>query len=760
MKQRKLIGWMAGIPALVIALILIIIFHEPGRDGITRAMAAKSVALAVLSEEDIKAWQQEYGASYYPAASLKQWYIPYMDYLYAHEYLSEDSTPADEQTAEGKLTYGEAYQIALGFSPELAASIRMTRKNREQPYPEESWWLFYDALLKQADPEGAVTRTTLLIYATAANTAENTPEWTAYTNLGTIRFHGLAVDSYIDHELEVYLRGSELIHIIKDRGSEVVYKNVWITDGDEDSLTMFIGDIEREIRFRKKSKKTSEVIYNLADIYLKDGEITRVSLKKERLTARVLSVSETGIELEGYGVVPLDAEYKVIKIYGELKRQQLKDIMVGYSMQEFVVAGGKICAVLTVRPFEADKIRVLIMNEDFKGANHEAVTISSAGRITVTQGEQRQELAAGEEFNLNKGDDRINNGRIILEPESGYELAFTSIKRSGRTPYYGGRLECVGTEDGIVVINELYLEDYLKKVVPSEMPPEYEKEALKAQAVCARTYAYIQMQGNNYSQFGAHVDDSTNFQVYNNVDTDIRTEAAVLETYGKLLLYDGNPIPAYYFSTSCGTTTDTAIWGSDPEKTPYLKSIGLQPGKKALKLNSEEAFSAFIKNKDYSSYDSAYLLYRWQVTTTDSILTDNIGGVGKVLNIQVTGRGAGGVASSLLVTGSEGEKTISRQDNIRSALGDERLTLIQKNGKESSQKWSSLPSGFLTIESMGTNEAGEKVFRIYGGGYGHGVGMSQNGAQGMAKAGMSCEEILKFFYDGVTVEEISPQEPE
>jgi len=760
MKQWKLIGWMAGIPALVIALILIIIFHEPGRDGITRAMAAKSVALAVLSQEDIEAWQQEYGASYYPAESLKQWYIPYMDYLYANGYLSEESTPADENTAEGKLTYAEAYRIAGCFSQELASSIRMTKKNRDQPYPEESWWLFYDTLLKQADPEKAVALTTLLIYATAANVEENPPEWTAYTNLGTIKFHGLAVDSYIDHELEAYIRGSEIIHIIKDRGSQVVYRNVWITDGDEDSLKMFVGDIEREIRFRKKSKMTDEVIHNLADIQLKDGEITKVSLKKERITANVLSVSGTGIELEGYGVVPLDEEYKVIKIYGELKRQQLDDIMVGYSIQEFVVAEGRICAVLTVRPFEADKIRVLIMTEDFKGVNHESVTISCAGKMTVIQGKQRQELAAGEEFILNKGEEWVNNGRVILEPDPGFELALTSIKRSGRIPYYGGRLECIGTDDGIVIMNDLYLEDYLKKVVPSEMPPEYEKEALKAQAVCARTYAYIQMQGNNYSQYGAHVDDSTNFQVYNNIDSDPRTEAAVLETYGKLLLYNGVPIPAYYFSTSSGTTTDTAIWGSDPDKTPYLKSVGLQPGKKALKLNSEEAFSFFIKNKDYSSYDSSYLLYRWQVTTTDSILTDNIGGVGKILNIQVTGRGAGGVASTLLVTGSEGEKTITRQDKIRSALGDERLTLIQKNGKESTHKWSSLPSGFLTIESIGTNDAGDKVFRIYGGGYGHGVGMSQNGAQGMAKAGMSCEEILKFFYDGVTVEEIGPQKPQ
>ena len=74
-----------------------------------------------------------------------------------------------------------------------------------------------------------------------------------------------------------------------------------------------------------------------------------------------------------------------------------------------------------------------------------------------------------------------------------------------------------------------------------------EKEALKAQAICARTYAYMQLQSNTYSQYGAHVDDSTNFQVYNNTENSIQASEAVQDTYGKMLLYDGKPITAYYF---------------------------------------------------------------------------------------------------------------------------------------------------------------------------------------------------------------------
>ena len=126
-----------------------------------------------------------------------------------------------------------------------------------------------------------------------------------------------------------------------------------------------------------------------------------------------------------------------------------------------------------------------------------------------------------------------------------------------------------------------------------------------------------------------------------------------------------------------------------------------------------------------------------------------VNGVGAVLILSLIH-----ISQKMLVKGSEGEKTISGQNAIRAALGDGSLTINRADGK-TSEGWSSLPSGFLTIEDAGTNDAGVKRFKIYGGGYGHGVGMSQNGAQGMAKDGMGYEEILKFFYDGVSVEELN-----
>ncbi len=750
MKKWNMIRWILGIPVIVLTLILVILIFEPEKSGITRAAAAKSVALALLSPEELNAWEKTYRASRFAADEVGEWYVPYLDYLYENDYLDEAETPADREHAEGFLTYREAARIAEQLSGNLKRLVLANRRNGEKAYPAEDWWLLYDSLLKEADREGAVHTETVCIYGTPEN-IQGCPAWTAYTSLGTLTFYGLSLDSYVDHELSVLLRDGELIHVQKDKGQNTLYRNVWILDGDSQGLMVYIGDIQRRIPFRKNYKKTVELIGNLADLTMDHGKITKVSVKKERISGKVLSVQAGSIELEGYGTVPLDTEYKVLKTYGDVKRQQLSDILVGSENQEFIVAKGKICAAIKEREDAADRIRVLIMGNGFESRYHEKIEITCPGSIKKIQGDSETMLDPASVISVTSGDGTCSE-RLILEPQDGSELTVNSLVRAQGTPSYGGRLEILDTENGLVLVNEIDMEAYLKKVIPSEMPSSYEKEALKAQAVCARTYAFVQSRSNSYSEYGAQIDDSTQFQVYNNVDPDEKTAQAVQETYGKMLYYNGNPITAYYFSTSCGTTTNASIWDSDPEATPYLRCLSLQTARSRLSFASEKAFASFIKKKDFPAYDASYPLYRWNFRTNGTIIASHVGGVGKITGVSVTERGPGGVAMKLLVKGSEGETTISGQNAIRSALGDASLTLTLMDGK-TSDGWSLLPSGFLAIEETGTDEQGVVQFRVYGGGYGHGVGMSQNGAQGMAKAGMGYEEILKYFYDGVTIEE-------
>ena len=130
------------------------------------------------------------------------------------------------------------------------------------------------------------------------------------------------------------------------------------------------------------------------------------------------------------------------------------------------------------------------------------------------------------------------------------------------------------TEQGIVLVNELPLEEYLYAVVPSEMPASYPQEALKAQAVCARTYAYRYILRAGIPELGAHVDDTTAYQVYHNIEEHAASTTAVKETDGVLLTYEGEAAGNYYYSTSCGTGTDVVSWqGGNGEEVPYLQGV-------------------------------------------------------------------------------------------------------------------------------------------------------------------------------------------
>ena len=243
MKKKAMMGWVTGIPILVLVLILIIVIHEKEKDGITRAMAAKSVALVFLSQEELESWQADHGASRFPARSVDQWYVPYMDCLYELGYIEEDEIPATEEAAQEYLTYADAFHLAGRISKDLERLIEAGRQNSDRPIPEERWWLLYDALLKEADPEQHVQELQLQIYGTVENIPGTAP-WTVHTSLGAMKFYGLSLDGYIDHQLRVYRRDKEIIHILEDEGQEYTCYNVWLAGGDSETLTVCQGDIE------------------------------------------------------------------------------------------------------------------------------------------------------------------------------------------------------------------------------------------------------------------------------------------------------------------------------------------------------------------------------------------------------------------------------------------------------------------------------------------------------------------------------------
>ena len=753
--KNKMIAWMAGMITLVVALMIVIVSLEPPKDGITRAQAFKAVALLTASRKECEDHQKQAGRSHFSAKEQGNWFVKYMDYLYDEDYLTEELTPATLTAAQGLLTYREAAYLAGQAGSAFKTRVGANKRNQDSPYPQDEFWALYSAMRQKLDPDGKVKEVTAVLYGTPSN-LDQAASWTAYTTGGDYGFEGLALDAYMDCEIRFLAREGEMIAMRELVSEEVTYPNVWLTDGSEGHFKVYLGTLSREFSINGKMGKAEDLENNLVDLVLSKGKLTKIVLKKDRINGKVLSVTEDAVEIEGYGRLELAPNFHVYKLYGDFKILNLKDILVGYNLQEFVAEDGKLCAALVERQFDAKTIRVLLMDTGFKSLFHPSVDVTVHGpavlEYDVKDGKTKsEELEDGANIQVSPGDPRLEHGRLEIRPAGDEGITINSIERAHGKPTYSGSLEIRQAEEGLVLVNDLYLEDYLTKVVPSEMQSSYEKEALKAQAVCARTYAYRQIQGNAYSQYGAHVDDSTNYQVYNNKACDDKTTAAVKETYGKMLFYEDKAVEAFYFSTSCGHTTDGSVWGSEGAKLPYLQAVELRDRRKTLDLTDNSAFDAFIRDKDVPAYDSGFSMYRWETDIGSDVLSGQIAGVGKVQNLTVMKRGPGGIAQELLVEGSDGSTTVKTQGNIRNALGNASLVIKKKDGS-TMEGSAMLPSAFISIEKR-TGDDGAISFHIYGGGFGHGVGMSQNGAQGMAKDGKSYQEILKFFYKGAEVRE-------
>lgn len=374
-------------------------------------------------------------------------------------------------------------------------------------------------------------------------------------------------------------------------------------------------------------------------------------------------------------------------------------------------------------------IRVVLMTNGYRGILHKEVELQAEGGLTLKYGEQTEQVPAGEGIVITPEDTRLSGGKLRIDASDG-AIEIKNMKRGDGVPQYNGIIELRKEEDGIVVINELPLETYLCRVVPSEMPASYELEALKVQAVCARSYAYRQMERYGYPEYEAHVNDSTDYQVYGNSATDERSDRAVEETKGQTVWYQGKIVTTYYYSTSCGRTTGVEAWGSTPSKAnAYLRSVE-------------------VKGED-GDYEKKLPWYRWSAKVPVKEMEENISRntgkeLGELKSLEVTKRGSGDVALVLTAKGSKRTVTVETENKIRTALSGDYDIVKQDGSTRNCGKL--LPSAFFTIKKE--NDA----YCIEGGGFGHGIGMSQTGANEMAKQGKDYREILGLFYPETTVE--------
>ncbi|MGE5474564.1 MAG: SpoIID/LytB domain-containing protein [Ignavibacteriales bacterium] len=364
---------------------------------------------------------------------------------------------------------------------------------------------------------------------------------------------------------------------------------------------------------------------------------------------------------------------------------------------------------------------------------------------------------------VNSGDEALlafvgNNSYLGIKPNGSGSPSLMDINDK---PYRGELEFRRYSASDMTIINIVGLEEYLYGVVAREIGASSPAEAIKAQAVVARNYSVNNI-GKN-SKWGFDMTNTVSDQAYNGYEWERpASNNAVDETKGKILAYDGKPASTFYFSTSGGRTEDVKnVWNSKVSY-PYLVSV-------EDKYESPNASKA-----------------KWEVTLTPEQIKQSLKAIGvdlgdvltvrpleyseagRVIKLQITGTKSEKVFEKSMCRTALGSSVLSQWFTVSSGSASNSLSAINAQGEVSGVSAAGLKvrtaEGVSTLGSDvylksvdGTMQASNTVstsggFKISGRGWGHGVGMSQVGAIGMANTGFDYQQILEWYFKGTIIE--------
>jgi len=758
---------------LIIIFIGLIILKKnfieiPNEDSmISRAQAAKMLSLTMYTPSECAELE---ATVIFTDVDMQGWYAKYVNAVVVNgwmQYERELFNPMELTTYEDALYIMQKMSI-----DETGLSYKISDKSLNDAITKEKWYELYDLIIGN---NGSIQKKEIIVIGTPSN-MESMEAWQCAADVGTLGFEGLSMDGYIDSKIKVYLKENEILNVIDRVDEEALIENIWILKGADNKLETYIFGYYRSFTLDKPLSMEVEKV--MGDIILDNQSVKQVNIKQSVIKGEILSIGEDYIEIQGYGKVSVKEPFNVYKIFDGIGEITIDNLEVGNKYTEFVLDGEYICGAVIRAPNEVEKIRVLLNTDGYSGFYHQEVTITSDVDFYARSGDSIINYKAGEQVAVSSASTEFVSEELIFETTAtSGKLEILSLNRNQGHPKYRGSLNLKKSSESIIIVNELLLEEYLYSVLPSEMPVTYGLEALKVQAVCARSFAIKAMEESKFDKYGAHVDDSVSSQVYNNTGEDALSNQAVDETYAQVLAYGDDIVKAYFFSTSSGSTADVVdVWISSVNLAPeYLKGKQQIIDGTEIDLSSEDTFIGFIDNYDGEAYFEKDIgWFRWEVNldnnniknslekviaarssaNPENIQVKNAEGdfvsqavttIGDVKLATITNRGTSGIAKELIITGSDLTVKIIGEYNIRAVLAPLSNKLYCADGSEKTDL-AMLPSGFFYIA---VNEDGS--YTLKGGGYGHGVGMSQNGVKKLTDKGYGYTEILQFYYSGTEI---------
>lgn len=673
----------------------------------------------------------------------------------------------ESENEHNDTTYGMLKELLDVLDETKALSNRVLNNvSMDKKTSKDQFYSIYETLIDELGKKGEIGLEEVKILGLAANDkdVENllvTEKESGFCDLKLFEdYQGYVADTYVKRNEQ----GTEYIAIKEVKTDKIEVPYLYVTGTDASGVHFWINGWEVILPYSGELAFSNDTISSLT---IEKGQIICAEHFHKKINDKVLSVNDRAVTLEKLGTFDFTDNMRIYKMFDGLSNGSLSDVALGYEFVDFVLQDDKICACLIVAKEKMEYIRVLIKNTGFTSNYHEKVSAyCNSDYIVYKNGKEYKQCTNLE--NITFTADELNVGEVIkIVPAilSG-KITVESIERSQGTPNYSGILEIHKKEEGLVIINEVLLEEYLYTVVPSEMPSYYHEQALMAQAICARTYAYAKMKNAGLKDLGAHLDDSTSFQVYNNINEQVSTTNAVRQTMGQIATINDEAMETLYYSTSCGYGSD----GTRLNKTDTTKG----------EMFSNESFDTYIQTVTETDFEAGEAFYRWDYETDldkeilenrmkecynknrkNILFSDEKSGfttvdefkpLGTIENIFVAERTGGGRAEKVVIKGSSNIAMVCGEYYIRYVLLNDTKLITKQDGKTATMS-TLLPSAFLTI--MVETESDEVIsYSVSGGGYGHGNGMSQNGAGAMANEGYTYEEILTTFYEDCVLKQI------
>ncbi|MEA5537378.1 SpoIID/LytB domain-containing protein [Crocosphaera sp. XPORK-15E] len=317
-----------------------------------------------------------------------------------------------------------------------------------------------------------------------------------------------------------------------------------------------------------------------------------------------------------------------------------------------------------------------------------------------------------------------------------------------KTRSYGGSLKLQRNAYGTyTLVNNIPLETYLRGVVPHEIGPNAPENAAKAQTIIARTYALRNLRrfkADNYELCA-----NTHCQVYYGLsETSAKADKAIAATKGLVLTYENELVDALYSSTTGGVTASfNDVWNGD--ERPYLKAVIDSPQKiwdlSQKSLADEQDFRNFISLQNGFN-ETGRNVFRWNKQATLASLTKDLqkylerrkhplANLKTIKSMEVTERSPSGRILTMMIETDQGRLDLHKNE-VRSAFGPPRSTLFY-------------------LEPIYNGQKQLTGYAFVGGGFGHGVGMSQFGSYNLAQLGWSPDKILAFYYPGTKIQTLN-----